>query len=129
MPLQTHIANEVLDAILRNDTWTAGAALFASLHSTTLALSVTSGGAGEVTGGSYLRQELAFGAGSSGESANTGAVEFTTMPATTVYTFAINTSSSEGGNLIWQNTLTASKTVGAGDTLRFAIGAILGVST
>jgi len=105
--------------------------MFASLHSTTLALSETSAFTGEVTGGTYLRQDItaAFGDAANGAAANDAAIEFTLMPATTVYTFCIATSSSAGGTQIWQCALTASKTLSVGDTLRFAIGAITATST
>ena len=129
MPFQTEQATAQLNAMFNASTWPTWTAAFASLHSTTLALSVTSGGGGEVTGGSYTRQELSFGNAADGQIENDVAVEFASMPATTVYTFAINTSSSEGGTLVWQGTLTASKAVAAGETLRFIVGAIDGVST
>jgi hypothetical protein len=113
--------------------WWPGVAIssFASLHSTTIALSETSAFTGEVTGGTYLRQEVtaSFPGATNGAAANDVAIEFTLMPATTVYTFCIATSSSAGGQIVWQTTLTASKTLGLGDTLRFAIGEVTGTST
>jgi len=131
MPFQTAIATLEIDACLSGTTFPTWGNMFASLHSTTLALSETSAFTGEVTGGTYLRQDItaAFGDAANGAAANDAAIEFTLMPATTVYTFCIATSSSAGGTQIWQCALTASKTLSVGDTLRFAIGAITATST
>ena len=128
MPLQTAIATILADALLNGSTFPTWTDFFASVHSTTIALSVTSGGAGEID---VARVDVtaAYGAASEGAAANDVAIEFASMPATTAYTFALNTSSSKGGTLFWQTELTASKTLGAGDTLRFAIGEVTGTST
>jgi hypothetical protein len=116
------------NALLNGSTFPTWTNFFASIHSTTLALSVTSGGAGEVD---VARVDVtaSFGNAADGAAANDVAIEFVSCPATTVYTFALNTSSSDGGTLFWQTTLTASKTLGLGDTLRFAIGEVTGTST
>jgi hypothetical protein len=131
MPFQTAIATILMDATVNGTTYPTWGNIFASLHSTTLALSETSAFTGEVTGGTYLRQDItaAWAAAANGAAANDVAVEFTLMPATTVYTFCIATSSSAGGTQLWQTTLTASKTLSAGDTLRFAVGALTATST
>lgn len=130
MPLQTAQANAVIDAIVNGSTFPSwGSTTFAALWSTTLTLTATSAATGEVSGGSYVRQPASFGAAANGAAANDAAIEFTTMPATTVYSVSLHTSSSAGGALIWQTTLTASKSVTAGDTVRFAIGALTATST
>jgi hypothetical protein len=77
----------------------------------------------EVTGGSYARQNVAFGASASGATSNTGVVSFTGMPAATVVGIEIWDSAGTPVRW-WHGTLTASKTVGAGDTLQFPIGDI-----
>jgi len=84
--------------------------------------SATSAGT-ESTGGSYARQTLAMAAASAGQSANSSAINFTNMPASTVVGAEIWDSA---GSPIrkWWNALTASKTLNAGDTLSFAAGAI-----
>jgi len=47
-------------------------------------------GASEVAGGTYTRQQVAFGAAASGTLSNTGAINFTLMPACTVVAWAMN---------------------------------------
>jgi hypothetical protein len=77
----------------------------------------------EVVGGSYARQTITMGAAASGSNANTNAIAYTVMPAVTVT--GIDVYDSNGSpRRAWQGALTASKTVGAGDTLSFAIGAV-----
>lgn len=86
-----------------------------------------SGGGTEVSGNGYSRQSVTFGAASSpgGTTSNTGAVTFTASGGSwgTITHMGIFTASS-AGNLLWHGALTASKTVGDGDTLEFAIGNI-----
>jgi hypothetical protein len=131
MPLQTGYANKVIDALLVGSTFPTYANFFGALFSTTLTLANSSTFTAEVTGASYLRTDItaAFSDGADGASANDAAIEFTSMPQTTVYAFAVVTSSSAGGQIVWQTTLTASKSVTAGDAVRLAIGALTATST
>ena len=131
MPLQTWAANAVVDGILVGSTFPPYATFFGACFSTTLTLANSSTYTQEVTGGTYLRQDIsaAFSDSANGASANDAAIEFTLMPATTVYTFGVVTSSSVGGSIVWQAAITTPKTIAAGDTLRFAIGAVTGTST
>lgn len=64
-------------------------------------------GASEVTGGSYARQQVAFGAASSGTLSNSAQVDFTGMPATTVVGWGVWTASSGGTCLFtgWLSTV------------------------
>ncbi|MEV0237568.1 hypothetical protein [Nonomuraea sp. NPDC050786] len=73
----------------------------------------------EVVGGSYARQNITLAAASGGATSNTNLVSFVDMPACTVVAVAIY---ENGGGRIWHGTLTASKTVNAGDTFQVAIG-------
>jgi len=57
-------------------------------------------GANEVTGGSYGRQQVAFGAASSGTLSNSAQVDFTGMPTTTTYAWGVWTAST-GGTCLW----------------------------
>ena len=86
-----------------------------------------SGGGTEVSGSGYSRQSVTFAAASTpgGTTSNTGAVSFTASGGSwgTITHMGIHTAST-GGNLLWHGALTASKTVGDGDTLEFAIGNI-----
>lgn len=80
----------------------------------------------EVTGGSYARQ--AFGAGSPSAAnpsvvSNSGTINFTGMPATTVTDVNIWDSAGTPIRKFW-GPLSASKTTSSGDTLQFASAAL-----
>lgn len=77
----------------------------------------------EVTGGSYARQTIAFGAASGGTISNSGTISFTNMPAATVVGIEVYDSNGTPKRLFY-GPLTASKTTTAGDTLQFAAGSI-----
>jgi hypothetical protein len=57
-------------------------------------------GANEVTGGSYARQQVAFGAAASGTLSNSAQVDFASMPATTVFAWGVWDAVS-AGNCLW----------------------------
>lgn len=119
MGLTTTQRNAILNAVFRNTAMTTYAALYVSLHTA----DPTDTGSNEVTGGSYARQTVAFDSAASGHTQNTGAVNFTNMPACTVTHFAI-WSAVTAGVLLGYAALTASKSPSAGDTISFAIGDI-----
>jgi hypothetical protein len=102
------------------------AAMFPSPGSDYLGLnsaSPSTTGANEVSGGSYSRQSCAIGAPSSGTVQNTGAMNFTNMPAVTVSYFSL-WSAASGGTYEGGGQLTSSLTVPSGATVAFAIGAL-----
>jgi len=114
-------ANRLLDASLGTATYTAPTGAMK------LALATATGTAGtagtEVTGGSYARQTIAFGAASAGSAANSGAITFTAMPAATVTGVDIYDSNGTPRRA-WAGALTASKTVASGDSLSFAASSV-----
>jgi hypothetical protein len=116
--LSDYLENALLNEVLRNVGYTPAATVYLALFTTA---TTDAGGGTEVTGGSYARQAITFGAASGGMCSNTGAVSFASMPAATV-THAAIMDASTAGNMLFHGALTASKTVGAGDTLTFAIG-------
>jgi hypothetical protein len=118
--LSDYLENALLNEVLRNVGYTPVATVYLALFTTA---TTDAGGGTEVTGGSYARQAITFGAASGGTCSNSGAVTFTSMPAATV-THAAIMDASTAGNVLFHGALTASKTVGAGDTLTFAIGDI-----
>lgn len=84
----------------------------------------TAAGTGdEVTGGSYIRKAITFGAISGNSISNTSAVVFTGMPAATVTHFGIRDSVTNGDLLVY-GTLNAPVTTIAGDEVNFPIGNI-----
>ena len=114
----------ILDFLMTTGTATRPTAWYVALYT---AAPSDSGGGTEVSGSGYTRQTVAFAAASSpgGTTSNTGAVSFTASGGSwgTVSHIGIFDNSS-GGNLLWHGGLTASKTIGDGDTLEFAIGNI-----
>lgn len=120
--LATAEANRLLDASLGVAAYTAptGSMKVALATST----STASAAGTEVTGGSYARQNVTFGSSSSGSTSNTAAVNFTNMPAATV-TYVDIYDSNGTPRRAWYGALSASKTTASGDTLSFAIGALV----
>lgn len=118
--LSDYLEAALLNEVLRNVGYTPPATVYLALFTTA---TTDAGGGTEVTGGSYARQSITFSAASGGATSNSGAVSFSSMPAVTV-THAAIMDASTAGNMLFHGPLTASKTVGAGDTLTFAIGDI-----
>jgi hypothetical protein len=83
------------------------------------------GGGTEVTGSGYARQTATFDAAASGATANSSALTFTASGGAwgTITHIGIF-SAATGGNLLWWGPLAASKTVGDGDSLVLAAGAV-----
>jgi len=77
----------------------------------------------EVSGGSYARQSVTFGAPSNGVSTNSAAVEFPQCTSTwgTVSHIGI-LDASTSGNLYYHTALDSSKTIETGDVFKIAIG-------
>jgi hypothetical protein len=120
--ISKYLENALINVTLRNTTYTAPATVYVSLWTT----DPTDAGTGtEVTGGSYARQAVTFGAPSNGASLNTTAVEFPQATASygTVGWIGINDAVSSG-NLLYHSPLTTSKTIDTGDIFKIAIGSL-----
>jgi hypothetical protein len=114
--------NELLVGKTAFATPTAYVALFTAAPS-------DSGGGTEVTGGSYARKSTAgadWAASSGGSIQNANAITFVTATGSwgTVTHFGVFDALTTGNLLFWA-VLTASKTVGSGDTASFAAGALV----
>jgi hypothetical protein len=88
---------------------------------------IDSGGGTEISGSSYARQSVTFGAATSGSgtTTNTNTVNFTAGggdwgTVTHIGIFDAVTS----GNLLWYGSLAASRVINDGDTLQFSVGNI-----
>jgi hypothetical protein len=104
-------------AIIAADPW------ICLLDLATLWTSAINASTDEVSGGSYARQQAAFANSAGGTSDNDADIDFTVMPACTVYSVGICATTTEGtDDIIIGGDLTASKTVNAGDTFRIAAG-------
>lgn len=114
----------ILDWLMTTGSATRPTAWYIALYT---AAPSDSGGGTEVSGSGYSRQSASFSAASSpgGTTSNSNTISFTASGGSwgTVTHIGIFDNST-GGNLIWHGGLTASKIVGDGDTLEFAIGNI-----
>lgn len=118
-----YLESAILNHVLRNTALTSPTTVYAGLFT---ASPSDAGGGTEVTGGSYARVAITFGAPtgtSPTQVANSAAVNFATATASwgTVTDFGIFDAVS-AGNLLYWDALTTSKTIGNGDTASFAIG-------
>lgn len=115
--LSDYLENKVLDHILGTTSYTMPTAYLALY---TVAPTDSASGT-EVSGGSYARKTIAFNAASSGAAVNSANVDFTGMPTATVVAVAV-CDALTGGNILVYGSLTSSRAVTAGDTLRIASG-------
>ena len=114
------IENQLLDALV-------GTTAYSVTTPIKLALVTANGSdsaAGtEVTGGSYARQTITFGAASSGQIANNASVTFTSMPACTVVGIELYDSAGSPKRLAY-GPLTNTRTVSSGDSVEFATSSV-----
>jgi hypothetical protein len=120
--MSNYLENALINATLRNTTFTSPTTVYVGLFLT----DPTDAGSGtEVSGGSYARKAMTFGAPRNGESVNSGAVEFdqATGDWGTIPFFAIFDASTSG-NMLYHGALTASKTIENGDVFKFATSSV-----
>jgi len=124
-----YLADKLLDHTFRNTAYTSPATVYVSLYT---AISDAEAGTGtEVTGGSYARVAVTFGApaDNSGvrEIKNSAKVDFGTATASwgTVTHFGIFDASSAGNALAELTALTVSKLVNNGDPVEFAVDSLV----
>ena len=93
-----YLENKLIDHSLGTTTFTKPTTVYAALY--TVAPSDSSAGT-EVTGGSYARKTVTFGAASSGSASNNANVDFDGMPSCTVVAVAILNDPTAGNLLYW----------------------------
>lgn len=114
------LENALINATLRATTYTSPATVYVSLWTS----NPNDDGSGtEVSGGSYARTAVTFGAPSNGVSLNNADVVFPTATATwgTVGWIGINDALS-GGNLLYHTALDVAKTIDNGDIFKIETG-------
>ena len=114
------LENALINAVLRNTTYTSPATVYVSLYTT----DPTDADTGtEVSGGSYARTAVTFGAPSDGVSTNSADVTFPTATASwgTVSHIGIHDASTSG-NLLFHTPLDTSKTIDSGDIFKITTG-------
>ena len=113
----TRIYNGSNALIIAADPW------ICLLDLATLWTSAINASTDEVTGGSYARQQAVFASVAGGTTDNDSNIDFTVMPACTVYSVGICATTTElTDDIIIGGDLTASKVVNSGDTFRIAAG-------
>jgi hypothetical protein len=120
--MSNYLENALINATLRNTSYTSPATVYLGLYTS----DPTDADTGtEVSGGSYARQSITFGAPSNGVTSNTAAIEFPQCTSTwgTVTHVGIRDALTTG-NLLYHTPLDASKTIATGDIFRVAIGSL-----
>jgi hypothetical protein len=115
-----YLENALINAVLRNTSYTSPATVYVSLYTT----DPTDADTGtEVSGGSYARTSATFGAPSNGVSTNSADVTFPTATASwgTVTHIGIHDASTSG-NLLFHTPLDTAKTIDSGDIFKIETG-------
>jgi hypothetical protein len=118
--MSNFLENALINATLRNTTYTSVATVYVSLWTS----DPTDAGSGtEVTGGSYARTAVTFGAPSNGASLNSADVTFPTATASwgTVGWIGINDAATSG-NLLYHTALDTAKAIDSGDIFKISTG-------
>lgn len=118
--MSNYLENALINATLRNTSYTSPTTVYVALYTT----DPTDADTGtEVSGGSYARQSVTFGAPSNGASTNSADVEFPQATASwgTVAYIGLRDNSS-GGNLLYHTALDTSKSIDSGDIFKIAAG-------
>jgi hypothetical protein len=114
----TYLANNLLNAVLRNVAYTLPATVYAGLY--TVAPTAAGGGT-EVSGNSYARVAATFGAASAGSVTNSGTVTFPTSSGSWGTVVAVGLFDAlTSGNLLFFGNLAASVSVGSGVAPKFS---------
>ena len=115
-----YLENALINAVLRNTSYTSPATVYVSLYTT----DPTDADTGtEVSGGSYARTAVTMGAPSNGVSTNSADVTFPTATASwgTVTHIGIHDALTSG-NLLFHTPLDTSKTIDSGDIFKIETG-------
>ena len=118
--MSNFLEDALINATLRATTYTSVATVYVSLWTS----DPTDAGSGtEVSGGSYARTAVTFGAPSNGVTTNDADVTFPTCTASwgTVGWIGINDAATSG-NLLYHTPLDAAKTIDSGDIFKIATG-------
>jgi hypothetical protein len=121
MPMTDYLQNAVINATVRNTSYTSPTTVYASLYS----VAPTESSAGtEITGNGYSRQSVTFSAPSLGAAVSNAAVTFTCTTSNwlPVVAFGIMNASTSGNLMYYKNI--SSRQINVGDSLVFASGDI-----
>ena len=120
--MSNYLENALINGTLRATSYTAPTTVYLALYSN----DPTDADTGtEVSGGSYARQAITFGAPSNGVSTNSAAIEFPQATGTWgTITYVGIRDALTTGNLLYHTALDASKTIASGDIFKIAIGSL-----
>ena len=120
--MSNHLENALINATLRNTSYTSPATVYVALFTTDPTDAATGT---EVTGGSYARTSVTFAAPSNGASASNADCTFPTCTSTwgTVTHIGLYDASTSG-NLLYHTPLDTSKTIETGDIFKIASGSL-----
>lgn len=115
-----YLENALINAVLRNTSYTSPTTTYLALYTS----DPTDADTGtEISGGSYARQAITFGAPSNGTSTNSAAVEFPQATADWgVISHVAIRDAVTSGNLLFHTALDASKTINNGDVFKITTG-------
>jgi hypothetical protein len=118
--MSNYLENALINVTLRATTYTAPSVVYLALYTT----DPTDADTGtEVSGGSYARQSITFGAPSNGVSVTTADITFPTASASwgTVGWIGIRDALT-GGNLLYHSPLDTAKSIASGDIFKITAG-------
>jgi hypothetical protein len=118
--MSNYLETALINVTLRATSYTAPTTVYVALYTS----DPTDADTGtEVSGGSYARQSVTFGAPSDGTSTNSADVTFPTATGSwgTVTHIGIRDAST-GGNLLYYTPLDVSKAITSGDVFKIATG-------
>ena len=118
--ISNYLENALINATLRATTYTSPTTVYVALYTS----DPTDADTGiEVTGGSYARTAVTFGAPSNGVTTNSGDVTFPTATGSwgTVGWIGLRDASTSG-NLLYHTPLDVSKPITSGDIFKIATG-------
>ena len=120
--MSNYLENALINATLRNTSYTSPATIYVALYTS----DPTDANTGtEVSGGSYARTSVTFGAPSNGVSLSNADCTFPQATASwgTIGWIGLMDSSTSG-NLLYHTPLDASKTIDTGDIFKIASGSL-----
>ena len=118
--MSNYLENALINATLRNTAYTSPTTVYVGLYTS----DPTDANTGtEVSGGSYARTSVTFGAPSNGVTTNSAAVEFPQATGTwgTVGWIGI-LDAATSGNLLYHTALDVSKVIDTGDIFKISTG-------
>lgn len=115
-----YLEDKLLDHAFRNTSYTPATTVYVALFTVA---PTDAGGGTEVSGGSYARVAVTFGASSGGAISNSAIVDFGTATANWGTIVAMGTfDASTAGNMLSWADLATSKAVNNGDAAQFPVG-------